>query len=333
MKNVDKRNASPSAYGWVFQVNAGITLMLENIKDFTSIKMEGKSDDIEISFDKGKIYAQAKSTTQIGNQKNASHFLNNALKVLTDDYKENDDVLKLVYITNISNPLSSKTKSAYTYEHIYDFSILPKEDQDKLRKRVDSDFPLNKFQIHILNFFGEGDNKFASLKNKISEFLREAINDPSYNKKLLDSWFESFMVNCADKPDQNKSIELSKDQIVLPVIILVIDQPLSEDELSKVSDYDCYDELKQSYRRIINQEICDYQFCSKVIGDFIRLQKSSLSQRQYKYQFVKEEWKNYEDDFLIIKDSEEREAIIKLILLTIITSRYKIQQIKEATQL
>jgi len=41
-KNDMITNASPSAYGWCFQVGAGITLMLDNIKDFTSIKMEGK---------------------------------------------------------------------------------------------------------------------------------------------------------------------------------------------------------------------------------------------------------------------------------------------------
>ena len=42
-------NASPSAYGWAFQVGAGIKLMLDNIADFTALKMEGKDDDIEIS--------------------------------------------------------------------------------------------------------------------------------------------------------------------------------------------------------------------------------------------------------------------------------------------
>ncbi len=46
-KPVDN-NASPSAYGWCFQVAAGITLMLENVKEFTSMKMEGASDDIEL---------------------------------------------------------------------------------------------------------------------------------------------------------------------------------------------------------------------------------------------------------------------------------------------
>ena len=45
VKEVDT-NASASAYGWVFQVGAGITLMLDNVTEFTSMKMEGKSDDI-----------------------------------------------------------------------------------------------------------------------------------------------------------------------------------------------------------------------------------------------------------------------------------------------
>lgn len=153
-KKVDT-NASPSAYGWVFQVGAGITLMLDNVKDFTSMKMEGKSDDIELTLPTGKIYAQAKSVTQIGNQKTASTNLNDALKLLDSD-KENGDAVRLIYITNIANPLSSKMASAFQYEHVYDFSTLSEEDQEKIKSKVSSDFLTEKFQIHILNFFGEG---------------------------------------------------------------------------------------------------------------------------------------------------------------------------------
>lgn len=54
-------NASPSAYGWVFQVGAGITLFLDNIKEVTAIKMEGKKDDIELGYLIGKIYEKEKS--------------------------------------------------------------------------------------------------------------------------------------------------------------------------------------------------------------------------------------------------------------------------------
>ena len=184
-----------------------------------------------------------------------------------------------------------------------------------------------------MNFFGEGDNKFANVKIKIAEFLREALEDPSYNKRLLDSWFETFMVNCSDKPDAEKSVNLSKNQIMLPVIILAIDTPLSEEDFNKVCDYEDYDELEQEYREIINRQMCDYEFVAEVTGDFLFKRQQQVSKSQYKYQYVKDEWKNYEQHFSLIKDEEKREALIKLILLTVITRRKKIDRIREAANL
>ena len=325
-------NASSSAYGWVFQVGAGITLMLDNIKDLTALKMEGASDDIEICLKSGKLYAQAKSVTQMGDQRSASTNLKDALKLLASDNK-NGDAIKLIYITNIANPLSSKFSSAFQYEHVYDFSTLSKEDQANITSKVESDFPTNKFQVHILNFFGEDDNKFTGIKEKISAFLRETIDDPSYNKQLLDSWFETFMVNCSDKPDREKSINLTKKKIIMPVIVLVVDPPLSEDEFNKVCDYDDYAEIEQDFREIINRQICDYEFVSEVAADFLCKRENVTEKNKYKYIYVKEEWKKFEPYFSSVKDSEKREALIKLILLTIITRRSKINRIKEAVQL
>jgi hypothetical protein len=330
-KQVDT-NASASAYGWVFQVGAGITLMLDNLRDFTSLKMEGASDDIELTLKNGKIYAQAKSVTQIGDQRSASTNLKSALKLLSSDNK-NGDAVKLVYITNIANPLSSQIPSAYQYEHIYDFSTLPIDDQQNVISNAESDFAPEKFQVHIMNFFGEGDNKFANIKDKISEFLRGAINDPSYNKRLLDSWFETFMVNCSDKPDCEKSLNLSKKEIVLPVIILVIDPPIGEEEFSKVCDYDDYSEIEQGFREIINSQTYDYEFVSEIIGEFLYKRENVVDKNSYKYEFVKSEWQKYENYFLFVQERDKREALIKIILLTIIIRRNKIDSIRKATNL
>ena len=330
-KEVDT-NASASAYGWVFQVGAGITLMLDNLTEFTSMKMEGKNDDIEITLPSGKIYAQAKSVIQMGNQSTASTNLSDALAMLESDNK-NGDAIKLIYITNIANPLSSKMVSAFQYEHVYDFSILSKKDQDKIKAKVSSDFPTEKLQIHILNFFGEGDNKFANVKAKISEFLRDAIGDPSYSKRLMDSWFETFMVNCSDKPREENGLTLSKNEIILPVIVLVIDRPLEENEFNRVCDYDDYEGLIQEYRYIIDRRVCDYTYLSKITGDFLQKRNLVIYKENYKYEYVKSEWRQYEQDFETITDSWKREAVIKLILLTVITRRHKIKQIKDAANL
>lgn len=330
-KSVDT-NASPSAYGWCFQVGAGITLMLDNVKEFTSLKMEGASDDIEISLDSGKIYAQAKSVTKIGDQSSASTNLKNALRILSQDSK-NGNALSLIYITNIVNPLSSKTDSAFQYNKSYEFSVLPDDAQKKILDKVADDFPTSKFKLYILNFFGEGDNKFQSIKEKIAEFLREAIDDPSYNKRLLDSWFETFMVNASDKPDEQKRLELKKKDVIYPVIVLVIDSPVSENDFNKVCEHDNYADICQQYRKTISANVCDYEFYAEVIGDFLSKRKLAKNTAAYKFDFVKDEWKSYEARFAAISNAETREALIKLLLLTIITQRSKINEIKEATNL
>ena len=325
-------NASPSAYGWVFQVGAGITLMLENIKELTSLKMEGASDDIELTLQNGKIYAQAKSVTKIGDQRSASTNLKKSLELLSSDNK-NGDAIKLVYVTNISNPLSSSFSSAFCYEHTYDYSTLPDDAKQNIERYVGADFPTDKFQVHILNFFGDGDNKFESVKEKIAGFLREAIDDPSYNKRLLDSWFETFMVNCADKPDKEKKLCLTKRQIMYPVIVLVIDPPIGETEFTKVCDYENYNEIEQEYRNSINRSCCDYELIINITGNYLIRRESSIDKRNYKYDFVKSEWRKYESRFMMIKNDEKREALVKIILLTIINQRTKLDGIREAAKL
>lgn len=330
--NLIDTNASPSAYGWCFQVGAGITLMLDNLNKFTSLKMEGASDDIELTLDTGKIYAQAKSVTKIGDQRSASTNLNNALRTLSQA-ANNGDAVQLIYITNIANPLSSKISTAFQYGNNYDFSILPDDAQNKIVKKAGDNFPAEKFRLHILNFFGEGDNKFESIKTKISDFLREAIDDPSYNKRLLESWFETFMVNASDKPDNQKKLELKKKDVIHPVIVLVIGQPIKEEEFHKVSEYDDYDGICQMFRKTIYGKICDYQFVSEVLGEFLSKRNLSTNKTIYPYEFVRNEWKNYQSKFTEVRDKEIQEALIKLLLLTVIIHRRKVDKIKEATNL
>jgi len=324
-------NASASANGWCFQVGAGITLMLDNVKDFNSLKIEGKTDDIEITLGDGKIYAQAKSVVQMGDRRNASKNLNEALRVLSNG-ASNGDAVQLIYITNIENPLSSKS-SAFQYGQNYEFSVLPDDAKKKIQDKVDANFPVDKFRLHLLHFFGEGKNSFERVREKISEFLREAIGDPSYNRQLLSSWFESFMVNASDKPKAEKSLELAKGDIIYPVIVLVIDPPINEDEFAKVCDHDNYAEICQGYRGLITDYACDYEFFAEVIGDYVSEKNLSSSAGSSKYEFVNERWKNYEHHFDAIRDVETREAVVKLLLLTIITKRTRIEGIRRATNL
>lgn len=56
------RRANATLFGFDFQRNAAIVLMLENIKELKSVRLEGNEEDIEISLNDGqKILAQAKA--------------------------------------------------------------------------------------------------------------------------------------------------------------------------------------------------------------------------------------------------------------------------------
>lgn len=141
------------------------------------------------------------------------------------------------------------------------------------------------------------------------------------------------MINASDKPDEQKKLELKKKDVIYPVIVLVIDTPVSESDFYKVCDHDNYADICQQYRKTISTNVCDYEFYVEVIGDFLSKRKSASSTSIYKYDFVKGEWKGYEARFMAISNTETREALIKLLLLTLITQRGKINEIKAATNL
>jgi hypothetical protein len=71
----------------------------------------------------------------------------------------------------------------------------------------------------------------------------------------------------------------------------------------------------------------------QIAGAFLIGREKALDKKAYKYEFVIDNWKDYEQEFSMIKDDEEREALVKLILLTIINKRSKLQQIKGAANL
>ena len=331
VKEID-RNASHSAFGWDFQVGAGIILMLENIKELSKLKIEGKNDDIELTLSNAKIFAQAKSVMQIGDQRNAKRNLNGAFSTFKDDIKKNKTpIISFVYITNISNPLSSEYKSAFEYGNTYDFSILSDKDQQKIIEGLGDDFPVDKFKIKIIRFFGEGDNKWSDVKKQIAEFLRCSIDDVSYDKRLLENWLYEFITNAADKPIPEREITIDKKDLILPIIILVTENAVSESNFLKVCDYDDFDGLKKKYRKVLSQKKCDYEFVTKVIGDYLQHNKGTL--KCSKIDYVTSNWEKYTVDFAFIDDEEEAEALIKLSILSVLLRKSQIERIRKEANL
>ena len=99
-------NATASAFGWEFQSNAAIMLMLKNIEKASKVKVEGENEDVEITFSNGKmLMAQAKSVMSPDDVSFVISKLEAALKTL-NKASEIANVEQLIYVTNSPNPFN-----------------------------------------------------------------------------------------------------------------------------------------------------------------------------------------------------------------------------------
>lgn len=133
------RSAADSLFGFSFQVNAAIVLMLENIKDLKSLRLEGEKEDIELYLNDGSfIFAQAKSVVQSSTDfRNVKKNLKKALVTLSEASEKSKDIRELIYITNSPNPLSDKTSMSLFIGHTHrTFNELPKSSQKIIKESL-----------------------------------------------------------------------------------------------------------------------------------------------------------------------------------------------------
>lgn len=165
---MSERNASVSAFGWDFQANSAILLMLENIKAAKRVRVEGADEDIEITLqDRSKVYAQAKSVEKPDDTSHVIDKLTKALETLNDAAKNGDGSL-FTYVTNSSNPFNSqRTLSYFTGRTHLSFDELP----DIAKKRIDgiirakgyTELDVHKLDVRVIPFYGN------DLKNRYKE--------------------------------------------------------------------------------------------------------------------------------------------------------------------
>ena len=80
------RNASATITGFEYQVNVAIYFMLKYLKEISSIKFEGKKEDVEINFNNSKrMMLQSKAQTgNLNDERNNISKLNNSLISLAE---------------------------------------------------------------------------------------------------------------------------------------------------------------------------------------------------------------------------------------------------------
>ena len=332
-----KRNASFSAFGWDFQINAAIVLMLENITEVNKVRVEGATEDIELTLDNGeKIYSQAKSVVRASNDfSNVKQKLNDALESLADAYKMGDSK-QLIYVTNSPNPFNDdSSKSAFYGSAKKTYDTLPdscKSTIQSMIEKLSESIDLNQLIVRVIPF--ETDDlteRYKEVKRVVDDFVYEvAPNHLGIGKQVLDIWQKDLFQNATQN---NIELTISKKQLVWTIIVLTTDVEKNESEYLDDIDSCDYQEIVCSYRNLINTCTERFEFATKVITDYNEYfyegkAKDKLSN------FINGAWGNYLDEIdMNGMDDDIKEQIIKIILHNILKQKRIINSIKKKVNL
>lgn len=245
--NIIDTNAQASAFGWDFQSSPALFIVAQNLKNLKSIKVEGKTEDIEILYENQEmIYIQAKSQRDPYSISNTNKHLKDALKTLINA-SQNNNYASLVYGTNIANPFVFQKFSTMFVNSptIYSFSELPEKIKDKIKsyifkvyqqEKLDlSNFDINRLIIRTLPFFGDDDQtRYRFIKESVFAFL----NSIGLNNAQSIRVFENYQLDFAKNP--SKSIALERGDLTWPIVIFALD--LVSDDFFEEFDLDMGEE-------------------------------------------------------------------------------------------
>lgn len=332
---MNKRSAHPLNFGIDFQVNAAIVLMLENIEDLSTLRLEGK-EDIEIKLnDDSYILAQAKSVENSNTDfHNVRANLKKSLETLSEAANQVGNVNRLIYITNSPNPIKEEESRPLFYGHAHwDFNDLPDSTKGIINgylSQINNRLDTNLLSIHVLPFATSNDReKYKVVWMAISDFL-ENVGFPELRLRLHEVWSNSVFRNGSR---QEEEIKITKKDIIWPIIVCITDnrQIYKDETIMATLDDGEYDIISRKYEGIINYCTERFEFVTSVISDY---NAGRVIGRDAITRFVDERWMNYKDEFeFVALDDGIKEKLIKIILCIILKRRYDINDIKQKVKL
>lgn len=332
------RRADAVIFGFDFQVNAAIVLMLENIKDLSTLRLEGNYEDIELTLNNNQyILAQAKSV--VNSSSDFSHVRQNLQKTLLSlsEGCQKVEVNQLILITNSPNPLNDEaTKGVFLGPPAHrKYSTLPPSSQELIKEylgEIDHPLDLDKFSIQTLPFETDEDaERYKFVMQAINDFVGDLdINIPGLGKRLLEVWHWDVFKNGSKK---EAAIKLTKKNIVWPIMVIATDVERCNDDFLNQFDPALYDEIVRRYKKTIDTCCERVEFFTKVLYDYRGFQSNKKGVDRF-LDFIERTWTNYESEFEIDDiDAETRENLIKVILYNIVYRRIAIDKIKKEVNL
>jgi hypothetical protein len=328
-------NASPSSFGLEFQSYAAIVLMIKNIKEASKIRVEGAKQDIEITLNNGnKIYSQVKSVNDIEDYSNVLTKLKEALKTLNDVSNE-PNIESLIYLTNSPNPFNS-IRTMYAYSSsitMLKYETLDSISRNKIEgicKKCNYNFDKELLSICVLQFHGDGENRYKTVKDIINEFLGKIeVGDRGLGQKMLEIWYRDFSINSSQR---KLSTIISKQQMIWPLIVLLCEINREDSLLIDIDNAE-FEEIKNKYGSVISNNTERFTFITKVISSYNIYKKPSNSENKEK-SFIEKYWHDFKNEFdMPSASSKIIEYVTKLSIGNVIKNRFRISDIQKAVKL
>lgn len=332
------RRAHAVCFGFDFQRNAAIILLLENIKELQAVRLEGNDEDIELTLENGKkILAQAKAI--VNSSFDFKHVRENLKKALVSlsDGSQKIDVQQLIFITNSPNPFrDDDSKSIFSgLPTRRNFSNLPPSAQAIIKEYLDSiesPIDIQKFLVQVFPFETDDETeRYKAVRQAVNDFIGDLkINTPGLGKRLLQVWQNDIFINSTKK---EATLQFGKKDIIWPIIVFETEVSNCDDDIAEELGIGDYDEIIHMYGDIINSCCERIEFFTKILSDYMQFSKAKGT-RVKQQEFINTKWTFYKDEFLVEGiDEESLEAITKIVLYNVIRRRRTIDKIKQGVNL
>lgn len=329
------RNATATLFGFEFQVNAAIVLILENIKFMKSVRVEGKSEDIEILLNNNShILAQAKAVQNSSSDfSNVLKNLKKALTTLSEAERNCGSIKELIFITNSPNPFNTQQRnSIFLGDSQRKYESLPQELKNtvsNILSKIEHPLDTSKLKIQVVPFETDEDReRYKYVWPRIGDFLYN-LNVKIPRDKIHKIWAQLMFNNGTKK---NVDITLTKNDIIWPIIVFETDNPNYEDEDLDESEME---EVCRYYNDIINNCTERYEFVTKVLIAYNDFQKEEKIRTRTE-NFLKTEIEKFMFLFADISEAIPectKKHILRKIIQQILYKRIQINRIKKEVNL
>jgi len=331
------RRADAVFFGIEFQVNAAVVLMLENIKELQSLRLESENEDIDIKLLNGEhVLAQAKAVVKSSTDfSNVRKNLKKALESLSEGSKK-VQTKKLILITNSPNPLNDNaSRSIFWGPARRSFNTLPESSQKIITgylSQIDQPLNTDQFVIQVIPFETDDEvERYKAVLKAIDDFIGDLKLDiPGLGKQLHRVWTGEVFKNGGKK---KANITLTKENLIWPIIVIATDIDKTDHIFVERFDSIQYDEIVRRFKETIDYCCERVEFFSKILFDYNEY-KNYETINEKTINFVDECWSRYSAEFEGDGiDSAIVEGLSKVVLYNVIRRRYDISRIKKGVSL